>query len=55
MVKAGLLDDYDILIDEVLDVIETKGKKSKKSIDQFYLNDWLYGIRCKNWFSNTNK
>ena len=47
MAKAGLLDDYDILIDEVLDVIETKGKKSKKSIDQFYLKTGYMELDAK--------
>jgi len=46
--KAGLLDDYDIIIDEVLDVIETKDKKLKKSTDQFYLKTGYMELDAKN-------
>jgi hypothetical protein len=35
----GLLDDYHIIVDEVLDVVETVPGKTSLSFDQFYLND----------------
>lgn len=35
----GLLDDYHIIIDEVLDVVQTVSGKTRMSFDQFYLND----------------
>ena len=38
MVKAGLLDDYDIIIDEVPKVVEMVTSKSKTSIQEFYLD-----------------
>ena len=38
MVKAGLLDDYDIIIDEVPKVVEMVTSKSKTSIKEFYLD-----------------
>ena len=38
MVKAGLLDDYDIIIDEVPDVVKSVTSKSRTSIQEFYVN-----------------
>ena len=38
MVKAGLLDDYDIIIDEVPDVVRSVTSKSRTSIQEFYVN-----------------
>ena len=38
MIKAGLLDDYDIIIDEVPKVVEMVTSKSKTSIQEFYLD-----------------
>ena len=38
MVKGGLLDDYDIIIDEVPKVVEMVTSKSKTSIQEFYLD-----------------
>lgn len=35
----GLLDDYHIIVDEVLDVVKTVPGKTALSFDQFYLND----------------
>ena len=35
----GLLDDYHIIVDEVLDVVQTVPGKTTLSFDQFYLND----------------
>ena len=38
MVKAGLLDDYDIIIDEVPDVVKSVTSKSRTSIQEFYVD-----------------
>ena len=38
LAKAGLLSDYHIIIDEVPDAIQPITKKSKKSIDEFYID-----------------
>ena len=38
MIRDGLLDDYDIIIDEVPKVVEMVTSKSKTSIQEFYLN-----------------
>ena len=38
MVRDGLLDDYDIIIDEVPKVVEMVTSKSKTSIQEFYLD-----------------
>ena len=38
MVEAGLLDDYNIIIDEVPEVVQTVSSKSKTSIKDFYIN-----------------
>lgn len=38
MVEAGLLDDYNIIIDEVPEVVQTVSSKSKTSIKDFYTN-----------------
>ena len=38
LAKAGLLSDYHIIIDEVPDVVQTIAKKSKTSIDEFYID-----------------
>ena len=38
LAKAGLLSDYHIIIDEVPDDVQTITKKSKKSIDEFYID-----------------
>jgi hypothetical protein len=38
MVHEGLLDDYDIIIDEVPDVVKSITSKSKTSIDEFYVD-----------------
>ena len=38
MVKAGLLDDYDIIIDEVPNVVKSVTSKSRTSIQEFYLD-----------------
>ena len=38
MVKAGLLDDYDIIIDEVPNVVKSVTSKSRTSIQEFYVD-----------------
>jgi len=38
LAKAGLLSDYHIIIDEVPDVVQPIAKKSKTSIDEFYID-----------------
>ena len=38
LAKAGLLSDYHIIIDEVPDVVQAIAKKSKTSIDEFYID-----------------
>ena len=38
LARQGLLSDYDIIIDEVPDVVELVATKSKMSIEEFYLN-----------------
>ena len=38
MVKAGLLDDYDIIIDEVPNVVRSVTSKSRTSIQEFYVD-----------------
>ena len=38
MVKAGLLDDYDIIIDEVPNVVRPVASKSRTSIQEFYVD-----------------
>ena len=38
MIRDGLLDDYDIIIDEVPKVVEMVTSKSKTSIQEFYLD-----------------
>ena len=38
MVKNGLLDDYDIIIDEVPEVVKMVTSKSKTSIQEFYID-----------------
>ena len=38
LAKAGLLDDYHIIIDEVPDVVKPIVTKSKTSIDEFYID-----------------
>ncbi|MDC0336603.1 hypothetical protein OAN95_00125 [Alphaproteobacteria bacterium] len=38
MVKAGLLDDYDIIIDEVPNVVKSVASKSRTSIQEFYVD-----------------
>ena len=38
LAKAGLLSDYHIIIDEVLDVVKPIAMKSKTSIDEFYID-----------------
>jgi len=38
MVKAGLLDDYDIIIDEVPNVVRSVRSKSRTSIQEFYVD-----------------
>ena len=38
MVKAGLLDDYDIIIDEVPNVVKSVAPKSRTSIQEFYVD-----------------
>ena len=38
LAKSGLLSDYHIIIDEVPDVVQTIAKKSKTSIDEFYID-----------------
>ena len=38
MARQGLLSDYDIIIDEVPDVVRSVSSKSKVSIEEFYLN-----------------
>ena len=38
MVKAGLLDDYDIVIDEVPNVVKSVTSKSRTSIQEFYVD-----------------
>lgn len=38
MVKEGLLEDYDIIIDEVPDVVKSVTSKSKTSIQEFYVD-----------------
>lgn len=42
----GLLDDYHIIVDEVLDVVQMVPGKSSLSFDQFYLNDG-YAVQCE--------
>ena len=43
MVKAGLLDDYDIIIDEVPKVVRSVTSKSKNLDPRVLLGCWLYG------------
>ena len=38
LAKAGLLSDYHIIIDEVPDVVQSIAKKSKTSVDEFYID-----------------
>ena len=38
MVKDGLLDDYDIIIDEVSEVVRMVTSKSKTSTQKFYIS-----------------
>ncbi|EHI49348.1 hypothetical protein HIMB100_00009190 [SAR116 cluster alpha proteobacterium HIMB100] len=38
LAKAGLLSDYHIIIDKVPDVVQAIAKKSKTSIDEFYID-----------------
>ena len=38
LAKAGLLSDYHIIVDEVPDVVQAIAKKSKTSIDEFYID-----------------
>ena len=38
LAKDGLLSDYHIIIDEVPDVVQAIAKKSKTSIDEFYID-----------------
>ena len=37
MIRDGLLDDYDIIIDEVPEVVKMVTSRSKASIQEFYL------------------
>lgn len=37
MIRKGLLQDYDIIIDEVPDVVKTVTSKSETSVDEFYI------------------
>ena len=39
LAKDGLLDDYDIIIDEVPDVVKHVAEKSSTSIEEFYIDD----------------
>ena len=44
MVKAGLLDDYDIIIDEVPNVVKSVASKSRTLIQEFYVDaGYMYG------------
>ena len=38
LARQGLLSDYDIIIDEVPEVVRSVSSKSKVSIEEFYLN-----------------
>ena len=38
MVKVGLLDDYDIIVDEVPDVVKSVTSRSRTSIREFYFD-----------------
>ena len=38
MVKDGFADDYDIIIDEVSEVVKVVTSKSKTSIQKFYID-----------------
>ena len=43
--EEGLLDDYNIIIDEVLDVIEPVATKSETSIQEFYIDSGFVEVK----------
>jgi hypothetical protein len=43
----GLLSDYDIIIDEVPEVVRSVSSKSKVSIEEFYLNTGYMTVDTK--------
>lgn len=53
--NAGLLDNYDIIVDEVLDVVKAVEGKSPLSFDQFYLNDGYAIEGCDGLITPTEK
>ena len=47
LARQGLLSDYDIIIDEVPDVVRSVSSKSKVSIEEFYLNTGYMTVDTK--------
>ena len=56
LARQGLLSDYDIIIDEVPEVVKPVSSKSKVSIEEFYLNTGYMTVDTKTGLvSPTNK
>ena len=47
LARQGLLSDYDIIIDEVPEVVRSVSSKSKVSIEEFYLNTGYMTVDTK--------
>ncbi len=47
LARQGLLSDYDIIIDEVPEVVRSVSSKSKVSIEEFYLNTGYMSVDTK--------
>ncbi len=47
LARQGLLSDYDIIIDEVPEVVRSVSSKSKVSIEEFYLNTGYMNVYTK--------
>ena len=52
LARQGLLSDYDIIIDEVPEVVRSMSSKSKVSIEEFYLNTGYITVDTKTGLVN---
>ena len=54
MARRGLLDDYDLIIDEVPEVVRPLTSKSVTSIDEFYIKAGYITVDQPSAFSQFN-